>query len=231
MPKSAIYVLGSDGNITRMFVNESGFNVTEIEPNEYSFSTQSSNEQVSTIQAFDVSDQCNPEQTELSKCLNKTEIRATEESLPLLFYGNVLYLFIPQVSFTKYILDPSRNIIMTREGPIVAHILQGSQPETNSLIGNELGTELSSMQNEPDTSIGPESLQPSSTESTMETNNVSGEHEIVIAFNLAKGIVDSITQPNSSNSTATTESMTHSTLSSLNPFKSWHTPNASTSFG
>ena len=43
MSKSAIYVLGSDGNITQMFVSESGFNVNEPttdNPNEYTFSIQ-----------------------------------------------------------------------------------------------------------------------------------------------------------------------------------------------
>jgi hypothetical protein len=199
MSKSALYVLGSDGNITQMFVSESGFNVSEAEPNEYTFSIQDS---TIPIHVFDVSDQCKPEQTELSECLNKTEITVTEEFKTKMFYGNVLYLLIPQVSFTKYILDPNKSIIMTPVGSIVAYILPDHSPETTSLLETGTGTET-----------GTETEPGTGTETGTETET--GEHEIVVAFNMAKNIADLIGKSNSSNSTNSTASMTPSAWSSF----------------
>ena len=190
MSKSAIYVLGSDGNITQMFVSESGFNVNEPttdNPNEYTFSIQDS---TVPIHVFNVSDQCTPDQTVLSECLNKTAIVDVTQS----FSGNVLYLLIPEISLTKYSVATGTDITMTQEGQITVQVSTGSVPEI---------TDLSSTQVEPETST---------------PSIVSGEHEIVRAFNLAKGIVDLVGQSNSSNSMAATASMTPSIVSSLNPW-------------
>jgi hypothetical protein len=249
MSKNALYIVGSDGTITQMFVSESGFNVNETESNAYTFSVQDS---TVPIHAFDVSDQCKPVQSELSDCLNKTETIVTEQTLPKLFYGNVLYLLIPNVSLTKYMLDSNRNIIMTREGPVVAYILPDSQPETTPLgtepeteisstqtepgtevpsLQTESGTEIPSMQTEPGTEV-PSLQTESGTEipsmqtepstsiisSSVEPTSVSNEHEIVTVFNVAKSIVDSLGQTNSTFSTNTTASMTTSAPSAWSSF-------------
>lgn len=202
MSKSALYIVGSDDNITQMFVSESGFDVIETESNAYTFSVQDS---TVPIHAFDVSDRCEPEQPELSECLNKTETIVTEQTLPKLFYGNVLYWLVPNVSLTKYMLDSNRNLIMTREGPIVAYTLPGSQPETTPL-GTEPETEIPSMQTEPSTSI---------ISSTVEPASITNEHEIVTVFNVAKRIADSLGQTSSTNTTA---SMTPSAPSAWSLF-------------
>lgn len=178
MSKNAIYVLDSSGKITQMFVSESGFSVNQ----DVDIYTFSSNDVTAPIHVFNVSDQCTPDQTVLSECLNKTAIVDVTQS----FSGNVLYLLIPEISLTKYSVATGTDITMTQEGQITVQVSTGSVPGITYL---------------------------SSTPSI-----VSGEHEIVRAFNLAKGIADLVGQSNSSNSTATTESMTPSILSSLNPW-------------
>lgn len=186
MSKNAIYVLDSSGKITQMFVSESGFSVNQ----DVDIYTFSSNDVTAPIHVFNVSDQCTPDQTVLSECLNKTAIVDVTQS----FSGNVLYLLIPEISLTKYSVATGTDITMTQEGQITVQVSTGSVPGI---------TYLSSTQMEPETST---------------PSIVSGEHEIVRAFNLAKGIADLVGQSNSSNSTATTESMTPSILSSLNPW-------------
>ena len=212
--KSAIYVLDSSGKITQMFVSESGFSVNQY----VDIYTFSSNDITVPVHVFNVSDQCTPDQTVLSECLNKTTI--VDVTQP--FGGNVLYLLIPEISLTKYSVATGTDITMTQEGQITVQVSTGSVPEI---------TDLSSTQVEPEDALRPDEVgstsnpsigieesttattEPdiSSTQVEPETSTpsiVSGEHEIVRAFNLAKSIADSITQPNSSDSTATTASMT-----------------------
>lgn len=148
-----------------------------------------SNDVTVPVHMFNVSDQCTTTQVVLSECLSKTAILDVTQP----FGGNVLYLLIPEISLTKYSVAPNTEITMNPEGQIMVQISPGSEPEI---------TDLSTT---------------SATEIHVEPESV--EHEIVVAFNLAKGIADSITQSNSSNSTSTntTASMTPSTLSSVTP--------------
>ena len=210
MSKNAIYILDSSGKIAHMFVSETGFIVSpgnlsdsslvEQIDNTYTFISQDT---TVPIQIFNVSDQCTPDQTGLSECLNKTVIVDVTQS----FSGNVLYLLIPEISLTKYSVAPDTYITMNEEGQIIVQVSPGFEPEITDLSSTattetRVEPDTYSTQVEPDTSIVSES----------------SEHEMITAFNIAKGIVESIGQSNSSNSTATTESMTPSVLSSLNPW-------------
>ena len=217
MSKNAIYILDSSGKIAHMFVSETGFIVSpgnlsdsslvEQIDNTYTFISQDT---TVPIQIFNVSDQCTPDQTVLSECLNKTVIVDVTQS----FSGNVLYLLIPEISLTKYSVAPDTYITMNEEGQIIVQVSPGSVPEITDLSSTattetQVEPDMSSTQVEPETSI--KSL-------TVGSIPESGEHEIVTAFKIAKGIAESIGQYNSSGSTATTASMTPSTLSSLNPW-------------
>lgn len=200
--KSAIYVLDAPGKITHMFVSESGFNIDKpLTSEEFTFSSND-------IRVFNVSDQCAPNPTDLPDCLKKTEI----SNVSTTFSGNVLYLLKPNISLTKYTVNDDTEITMTENQIIII----GKQDPVISLSTTE--HEASSTQVEPDISIGSDDLRPDEVGSS--TVSESGEHEIVRAFNIAKGIAESITQSNSSNSTSTntTASMTPSTLSSVTPW-------------
>ena len=221
MSKNAIYILDSSGKIAHMFVSETGFIVSprnlsdsslvEQIDNTYTFISQDT---TVPIQIFNVSDQCTPDQTVLSECLNKTVIVDVTQS----FSGNVLYLLIPEISLTKYSVAPDTYITMNEEGQIIVQVSPGFEPEITDLSS----TATTETRVEPDTSSTQVEPDTSSTQVEPDTSIVSEssehEHEIITAFNIAKGIAESIGQSNSSNSTATTESMTPSVLSSLNPW-------------
>lgn len=194
MSRNAIYVLDSSGKITQMFVGESGFSVVK-DADTYTFSNHDS---TIPIHVFNVMDKCTSDEDELYTCLSKTEI----VDLTQPFAGNVLYVLIPNFSLTKYSVATGTEITMSQEGQIIVHVSPGSEPEETNLSTTSITEpDIYSTQVEPDYSIG------------SSTVPESGEHEIVTAFNIAKNIADAIIQLNSSNSTATTASMTPNTWS------------------
>ena len=114
---------------------------------------------------------------------------------------------------------------MNEEGQIIVQVSPGFEPEITDLSSTattetRVEPDTYSTQVEPDTYSTQVEPDISSTQVEPDTSIVSesSEHEMITAFNIAKGIVESIGQSNSSNSTATTESMTPSVLSSLNPW-------------
>ena len=190
-----------------MFVSETGFYVNQV-VDTYTFSNQDA---TIPIQIFNVSDQCTPDQTVLSECLSKTAIVDTIQS----FTGNVLYVLIPEVSLTKYSVAPDTYITISEEGQIMVQISPGSEPEITDLstqAEQNISIGSSTSTTEPNTSASLIQVEPDT------LTSLPPEHEIVVAFNIAKGIADSIRLSNSSGSTATTASMTPSTLSSFNPW-------------